>query len=67
MPKLKTNSSVKKRFRATATGKVKAQAGNRNHFKSKRSSRALVACRHGKIMGDAHKKQIKKLSPYGLK
>lgn len=66
MPKLKTNSSVKKRFRATASGKIKAAAGNRNHFKSKRSARALVSHRHGKILAKSNEGHIKKMSPYGL-
>ena len=32
MSKMKTMSSVKKRFRLTATGKVKAGAGNKRHM-----------------------------------
>ena len=45
MPKLKTKSSVKKRFKITATGKVKAGPGMKRHGlinrtqKAKRSNR----------------------------
>jgi large subunit ribosomal protein L35 len=66
MPKMKTKSALKKRFTMTASGKIKAAAGNRNHFKSKRSSRALANCRHGKLMDKSHKGRLKKMAPYGL-
>ncbi|MCL2629068.1 MAG: 50S ribosomal protein L35 [Alphaproteobacteria bacterium] len=66
MPKLKTKSAVKKRFRATATGKIKAASCNRNHFKGKRTKRALAACRHGQILDKSHESHIKKMAPYGL-
>lgn len=57
MPKLKTKSSVKKRFRLTATGKVKmAQAGKR-HGMRKRSNKFIRDARGTTIMfeGDARK------------
>lgn len=37
MPKLKTKSSVKKRFSVTATGKVNAPQAGKRHGMSKRS------------------------------
>ena len=46
MPKVKTHSGSKKRFRVTASGKVKAGAANRRHMlrnkpqKMKRETRA---------------------------
>ena len=33
MPKLKTKSAVKKRFKLTATGKLMARPAGSNHFK----------------------------------
>jgi large subunit ribosomal protein L35 len=66
MPKLKTKSSVKKRFATTASGKVKAAACNKNHFKSKKSSRALADICHGKTLNSTNAKKMKKLAPYGL-
>ena len=44
MPKVKTNSSAKKRFKVTATGKITFQHAYRRHIltkKSKRRKRAL--------------------------
>jgi large subunit ribosomal protein L35 len=37
MPKLKTNSSAKKRFKVTATGKVKFKHAFKNHILTKKS------------------------------
>ena len=60
MPKLKTKSSVKKRFKITATGKVLAGPGNKRHGlinrpqKMKRTNRRLAdADRHGRQDGQA--------------
>ena len=39
MPKMKTNKSVKKRFRLTASGKVKRNKCNRRHLLSGRTSK----------------------------
>ena len=41
MPKLKTKSSVKKRFKVTGTGKIKSGQANKRHNMRKRSSRQL--------------------------
>ncbi|WP_223067873.1 50S ribosomal protein L35 [Paenibacillus caui] len=45
MPKMKTHSSLKGRFKITGTGKVKRYKANRNHLlshKSKRAKRVLA-------------------------
>ena len=39
MPKLKTHSGAKKRFRLTKSGKVKRAHANTNHFFTSKSSR----------------------------
>ena len=39
MPKQKTNKSVTKRFKITATGKVKHHKSNRRHLMNNRSSK----------------------------
>ena len=41
MPKMKTKSSAKKRFRFTATGKVKHGVAGKRHGMSKRGNRFL--------------------------
>lgn len=45
MPKMKTHSSLKGRFKITGTGKVRRYKANRNHLlshKSKRGKRVLA-------------------------
>ena len=41
MPKQKTKSSVKKRFKLTATGKVKHKPAGKKHGMSKRSKKFI--------------------------
>lgn len=60
MPKQKTKSSVKKRFRLTATGLVKmAQAGKR-HGMRKRSNQFIRNARGTTIMHPSDAKNIKR-------
>ena len=65
MPKLKTKSSVKKRFRLTATGKVRRQQAGKQHGMIKRTTKQIREHRGSKIMSDADAKFIKKFMPYG--
>jgi large subunit ribosomal protein L35 len=51
MPKLKTNSGTRKRFRATANG-VKRRAANRNHILTKKATKRKRHLR-GDTMVDA--------------
>ncbi len=39
MPKIKTNSSAKKRFKITASGKIKRRKGFANHILTKKSKK----------------------------
>jgi large subunit ribosomal protein L35 len=39
MPKMKSNSSAKKRFKITGTGKVKRKHAFKNHILTKKSTR----------------------------
>jgi large subunit ribosomal protein L35 len=66
MPKMKSHSGAKKRFRITGTGKVLRMKGHRGHNKSKKNKRQLFA------MADMHPvknkkmaRSIKRLLPYG--
>lgn len=67
MPKLKTKSSCKKRFKFTATGKVvMAQAGKR-HGMVKRTNRFIRNARGTTVMDDADTHRIVQYMPYGSK
>ena len=67
MPKLKTKSSAKKRFKITARGKVvMAQAGKR-HGMIKRTSSQIRKQRGTTIMSKQDSKIVKSYMPYSLR
>jgi len=60
MPKFKTKSGAKKRFKVTATGKVKcAQAGKR-HGMIKRTNKFIRNARGMMVLSDEDAKIVKK-------
>lgn len=64
MPKMKTKSSAKKRFKVTATGKVlTAQAGKR-HGMIKRTNKFIRNARGTTTMSAADAKIVKGYMPY---
>ena len=67
MPKLKTKSGVKKRFKVTGTGKVLAQARGKRHGMLKRSSKFLRNARGTMVLSDPDIKRIKQFLPYARK
>ena len=44
MPKMKTKSGAKKRFKVTATGKVKCQASRKRHGMIQRPTKFIRQC-----------------------
>ncbi len=67
MPKLKTKSSAKKRFKITASGKVvMAQAGKR-HGMIKRTNSQIRKQRGTTIMSKQDTKIVKSYMPYSLR
>jgi len=65
MPKLKTKSGVKKRFKLTASGKVKRQQAGKRHGMIKRSNDQIRRLRGSTTVAKADEKNIKKMMPYG--
>ena len=65
MPKMKTKSSVKKRFRLTATGKVRGQQAGKQHGMIKRTRKFIRNARGTTILSDPDSRLIKKFLPYG--
>ncbi len=64
MPKMKTKSSAKKRFKVTATGKVVgAQAGKR-HGMIKRSNDFIRDARGTRVLSKPDQKLAKTYMPY---
>lgn len=64
MPKLKTKSAVKKRFRLTGTGKVRANVAYKRHGLSKRPQQMKRQARGTFILTDADAVIVKKFMPY---
>jgi large subunit ribosomal protein L35 len=67
MSKLKTKSSVKKRFKLSATGKViMGQAGKR-HGMIKRTNKQIRNQRGTTVMSESDAKRVRRhFAPYGL-
>ena len=65
MPKMKTKSSAKKRFKITATGKVKVQQAGKRHGMIKRSNKFIRDARGTTVMADPDARIVKKFMPYG--
>ncbi len=64
MPKMKTKSSAKKRFKTTGTGKVMgAQAGKR-HGMIKRTNKFLRNARGTAVLSEPDQKIVKSYMPY---
>ncbi len=66
MPKMKTKSSVKKRFKMTATGKLKMAQTGKRHGMIKRSKKFIRQARGTTIMCESNAKVIRKFMPYGV-
>ncbi len=64
MPKMKTKSSAKKRFKVTATGKVKAAQAGKRHGMIKRTKDFIRDARGTSVLSDADAKIVKSYMPY---
>jgi large subunit ribosomal protein L35 len=64
MPKMKTKSSAKKRFKFTASGKVIATQANKQHNMRKRSKRQIRNQRGTTILPKMEAKRIPQYMPY---
>ena len=67
MPKLKTKSGVKKRFKITASGHVKHGVAGKRHRLEHHSSKYIRQNRGTSVLSDADTRTIKLWAPYGLK
>ena len=67
MPKLKTKSGVKKRFKLTATGKIKHGVAGKRHRLISHNAKYIRQNRGTEILADADTARVKAWAPYGLK
>ncbi|KCV81170.1 50S ribosomal protein L35 [Actibacterium atlanticum] len=64
MPKMKTKSSCKKRFKVTAKGRVKAGQAGKRHGMIKRTNKFLRNARGTTTLAAADEKIVKSMMPY---
>jgi len=64
MPKMKTKSSAKKRFKVTAKGRIKAAQAGKRHGMIKRTNKFIRDARGTTVLCDADEKIVKKFMPY---
>lgn len=58
MPKMKTKSAAKKRFKITANGKVKAGAAGKRHGMIKRSNKFIRDARGTMVLAETDAKKV---------
>jgi len=64
MPKMKTKASAKKRFKMTATGKVKSAQAGKRHGMIKRTTKFIRDARGTTVLSNADAKIVKSYMPY---
>ena len=67
MPKLKTKSSAKKRFRLTKSGKVKMPQAGKRHGMIKRTNSQIRKQRGTTVLSKQDGKIVKSYMPYNLR
>jgi len=61
MPKVKTNSSAKKRFKVTATGKITHQKSFKRHILTKKSTKRKRAMRKDGVVAKPNMEFVQRL------
>ena len=64
MPKLKSHSGAKKRFKFTKSGKIKKASANKSHILNKKTTKRKRAVRKTDITDKTNVKAVKAMLPY---
>ncbi|MBQ7556968.1 MAG: 50S ribosomal protein L35 [Lachnospiraceae bacterium] len=64
MPKMKTIKAAAKRFKATATGKLKRNKAYRRHILTKKTTKNKRNLRHAVMTDSTNVRNMKKILPY---
>lgn len=59
MPKMKRNSSAKKRFELTGSGKIKRKHAYKRHILTKKSTKRKRALTHSTLVSPGDEKNVK--------
>jgi large subunit ribosomal protein L35 len=65
MPKIKTNRAAAKRFKVSASGRVRRSKGGLNHGMQEKSKKRLRRLRKNDMVDKAMAKRVKLMLPYG--
>jgi large subunit ribosomal protein L35 len=65
MPKMKTNSGAKKRFRVTGSGKIKRKHAYKRHILTKKATKRKRALTHMTLVSPGDMSNIKRLLVLG--
>ena len=65
MPKLKTHKGAAKRFRLTATGKIKRGHSHARHILTKKTTKRKRILDVDVLVSEADENRIKQMLPYG--
>jgi len=66
MPKLKTHRGAAKRFKVTATGKIKRGHGYKSHLLTSKSAKRTRKLRTASLVSESDHAGIKRLMPYSF-
>ena len=66
MPKLKTKSGVKKRFKITATGKIKHGVAGKRHRLISHNAKYIRQNRGTSVLSESSSPAVRLWAPYGL-
>ena len=64
MPKMKSNSGAKKRFKRTGSGKIKRKKAYKRHILTKKSPKRKNQLGKSTLVHENDQKSIEKLIPY---
>ncbi|MCB0550788.1 MAG: 50S ribosomal protein L35 [Phaeodactylibacter sp.] len=65
MPKMKTHSSAKKRFKRTGSGKIKRFQAKTSHFMRRKSKKAKLRLRDSTTVSTHDESRVKRLLAIG--
>ncbi len=65
MPKMKSNSSATKRFKRTASGKIKRGQSHRRHILTKKSTKRKRHLRSPEMIHESDVAMVRRMMPYG--
>ena len=64
MPKMKTKSGAKKRFKMTGSGKIKRKKAFKRHILTKKDAKRKNELGKSTLVDKADEKSVKKMIPY---